>query len=118
MTDVNIMDAIVLLTKKYCELHNNGNMDGLMKMYTKDCTILAPGKGVLTGRTDLPKVCGGTAQLSIDVDEIGGGGDVVFCIKRSSLRKADGTVVAGKGLCIWKKVHGEYLLYVDCWNAN
>ncbi|XP_035694188.1 uncharacterized protein LOC118428277 [Branchiostoma floridae] len=119
--------------KKLIEEHNEkfmacfkaNDMKGLANLYTEDCKIMPTGSDTLFGREGPENVFkgaweGGVREVELKVEEVGPmGSDVIYERSTYTMKTEDGSVAdVGKYVVIWKKVDGDWFLYIDIFNTN
>ncbi|XP_078695151.1 uncharacterized protein LOC144924079 isoform X4 [Branchiostoma floridae x Branchiostoma belcheri] len=128
-TDVDLKTLkkeIEARNQKFMALYKANDMKGLAtKLYTEDCKVMAPGSDTEYGRDGAEKAfvgawAGGVKAVELKTEEVGPmGSDVIYERGTSTSKKADGSVAdEGKYIVIWKKVDGEWFMYIDIFNSS
>ena len=105
----------------------DSNYEMIGKAYTADAKIMVTGPDIIEGRDNIVRYWTPTGELRIVYhkiypDEISVSGDTAYDYGRyeGTTRRADGEEFSwnGKYVIIWKKVAGDWKIYVDIWNRT
>ncbi|XP_078612764.1 uncharacterized protein LOC144882662 [Branchiostoma floridae x Branchiostoma japonicum] len=121
----DLTTAIETQMQKLLACFKANDMKGVASLYTEDCKVMITGTDTLYGPEGAEKVhvglwAGGVRTVEMKTDEIGPmGSDVIYYRAAYTTRAEDGSVTdVGKNVVIWKKVGGEWFLYIDIFNSN
>ena len=108
--------------KKFSEAFAKGDAAALAKLYTTDAEILPPGSPPVKGREGIEKAFASLVsqfkKISFQTGEVHPMGNLALEVSSFKLEDASGKGPEGKGMVLWKKVGGTWLLYRDIWNDN
>ncbi|XP_078612775.1 uncharacterized protein LOC144882668 [Branchiostoma floridae x Branchiostoma japonicum] len=117
--------AIEAKNQMYMACFKANDMKGVANLYTDNCKLMITGMDTQYGREATEKAlaglwASGMRALELKSQEIGPmGSDVIYERIAYTTRTEDGSVAdVGKSLGIWKKVDGEWFLYIDIFNSN
>jgi uncharacterized protein (TIGR02246 family) len=111
------------VNKKWIEMFNKGDFDGIASLYTEDAIVLPPGSGIVKGRAAVGAMWKAMAeQVSdpkltvLDVKLLGPSsareiGTFSLMTKGSAPEE-----VSGKYVVVWEKVGTDWKLATDIWN--
>lgn len=101
-----------------------GNVEGLVALYTSDGILLPPGAPMAQGTVAIAEGFGGFlseggVDLKLETIEIHGEGESVTEVGRFTMSTLDGTLLdEGNYIVVWRYVNGEWKLHRDMWNSN
>lgn len=122
-----LKEEIVALNKQYTEEWVEQDAEGVASFYTCDAKSMGPGMDVIHGKeaiTDFLKVLFGMGVARIDLDTkdistMGASEDTLYEKGYYTLSDAKGGVFDyGKYIYLWKRVDGQWKIYVDIFNTN
>ena len=104
-------------------------IDQVMKFYASDGSIVwpdyPPAKGHAAIRAAWDKLCGDVPDMYLDFEpthiEVSSGGDMASdfgLVHFAPGAKPDDIESTAKYLVVWKREHGAWKVFYDCWNRN
>ncbi len=120
------IDAILRKSESWSENYVNGSIRGLAELYVTDGKILPNGSRIIEGRDAIAekfKLKDGYSTIShvVNSEEITITGEYAFDYGYyegiTENEKEEQSGFKGKYVIIWKKINGEWLIYVDIWNS-
>ena len=122
--DEDEMNSILTNIENFSQLVMNGDYRGIGEAYTEDAKIFPSNKEIITGREaiaaywELPE---GTriSYHKIFPEEIKIIGDEAYDFgyyEGKTLRDGKESRWRGKYVIVWKKVDGQWKIYLDIWN--
>jgi uncharacterized protein (TIGR02246 family) len=105
------------------------NIDQVMKFYASDGSLvwpdMPPAKGHAAIRAAWDKLCGDVPDMYLDFEpthiEVSSGGDMASdfgLVHFAQGAKPDDIKSTAKYLVVWKREHGAWKVFYDCWNWN
>ncbi|XP_066266886.1 uncharacterized protein [Branchiostoma lanceolatum] len=102
------------------------DIKGVANLFTEDAKIMPPGSDTAHGREGVEKAISGyraahgVTTLKLKSEEVGPmGSDFTYDRGTYTAKAEDGTVAdTGKYVIIYKKVGGDWLIYIDIFNTN
>jgi len=119
-------DTLMALERKWSDMYGQGDVDGISELLARDSVLLAPGQSPAVGRDSVIEAT--RALLAADAADglsvswepqaafISSSGDMAYDYGRATTTLADGTVVDGSYLVVWKKENGEWKAVADIFN--
>ncbi len=101
-----------------------GNVDGVVALYTVDGSVMPPGMPVAQGTAAIAEAFGGLlanggVDMTLETSEIHGDGESVTEVGHYTLGTLDGDFLdEGKYVVVWRHVNGEWKLHRDIWNSS
>lgn len=123
--DSTEIQSILKRIDAFSEAYMNGDYDSIANAYTKDGKIMPTGSKIIEGRTAIRERWVLPEGVSVPYHKIRSTeitivGDIAYDIGyyEGRTRRASGEESGwqGKYVIIWKKVEGDWKIYVDIWN--
>ncbi len=102
-----------------------GDIEAIGQSYTEDASILVNNRDIITGRDPIeaywtPGGSSRTVYHKIHPVEITITGDTAYDMGRyegrTRMQNGDEASWKGKYVIVWKKIEGEWKIYIDIWN--
>jgi len=113
---------------KYSEAIREGNLTGIVDVYTVDATIIPPGGEMVKGKQAIEEMYKKLLQMGMKdilftTIEVGGNGDTAYEIGKTKVRiQPEGQTAmtdSTKYLVIWKRQADDtWKVHVDIWNFS
>jgi ketosteroid isomerase-like protein len=102
---------------------NAGDIDGIVGLYTEDCTIMPPNAEMANGHAGARASFVGMVDAGLTGEiatiKVAAAGDIGYRYGTYWLQTPDGTEVdRGKYTDTWRKVGGEWKITNDIWNSD
>ncbi|XP_077982981.1 uncharacterized protein LOC144437827 [Glandiceps talaboti] len=123
MSESQFKDVADETAQRFMKAYNAGG--SIVELFSPDCKTMAPDIPRQTGPEGVKKVQELTmamgyvkANVSIDQAIAMGSEDDFYTTFKCTVSKEDGSKRDGKGVYIWKKIDGKYLIDVNIWNYD
>ncbi len=122
--DLDAAAGIEAANATFMAMMAEGNVEGLVALYTSDGSLLPPGAPMAQGTVAIAEMFGGFlseggVDLKLETMEIHGEGESVTEVGRATVRTLDGTLIdEGNYIVVWRYVNGEWKLHRDMWNST
>jgi len=123
-----VRKSIGAAVAKYSEAIREGNLAGVVAVYTDDATMVPPDGEIVKGKQEIEELYRkifqmGVKEIVLSTIEVGGSGDTAYEIGKTKVRiQPEGQAAmidSTKYLVIWKRqADGIWKVHVDIWNVS
>jgi uncharacterized protein (TIGR02246 family) len=109
---------------QFAEAFAKGEADRIADLYVEEGKLLPPNSEVVSGRKEIrafwsKAMESGVKAVTLKSSEVGAHGDTALEMGNYTLFGKDAKEIdRGKYLVVWKRDHGRWRLYRDCWNSS